>query len=166
MAVVLEWLSRRLHRTGYEKNYEPLESQCPSLESGLQEDSTAAEFTTACQRLHYARDLINTKYGALCYQQMLSESRGEQDAALQELINQYETLLRAILRHTVAMGLAAKRGRDLSVDAKFWREHEQLLQQLPEEMRPKWDNVGMKPSKESVTSLRKRDHVQIPIASY
>jgi hypothetical protein len=35
-------------------------------------------------------------------------------------------------------------GRDLSVDAKFWREHEQLLQQLPEEMRPKWDNVGMK----------------------
>jgi hypothetical protein len=36
MAVVLEWLSRRLHRTGYEKNYEPLESQCPSLESGLQ----------------------------------------------------------------------------------------------------------------------------------
>lgn len=37
-------------------------------------------------------------------------------------------------------------GRDLSVDAKFWREHEQLLQQLPEEMRPKWDNVGMKVS--------------------
>lgn len=35
MAVVLEWPSRRLHRTGYEKNSEPLESQCPSLESGL-----------------------------------------------------------------------------------------------------------------------------------
>jgi hypothetical protein len=37
-------------------------------------------------------------------------------------------------------------GRNLSVDAKFWQKHEQLLQQLPEEMRPKWDNVGMKVS--------------------
>jgi hypothetical protein len=58
---------------------------------------------------HYTKELINTKYGALCYQQMLSKSGGEQDAALQEEINQYETLLRAIRRHTVAMGLAAKR---------------------------------------------------------